>query len=124
MSINILVRTGPKSVPGKYRSNLNALKHGGYAKTKILPFEDEAKYNKHRRNVIKALQPRDIIQKNLAIQVADRLWRIERLELKYSFRIDEKIGELKPNMLAAIIDADERFVPFAPDYLLTPNHKI
>lgn len=27
-------------------------------------------------------------------------------------------------MLAAMIDADERFVPFAPDYLLTPNHKI
>ena len=27
-------------------------------------------------------------------------------------------------MLAAMIDADERFVPFAPDYLLNPNHKI
>jgi len=124
MSINILGRTGPKSLPGKYRSSLNALKHGGYAKTKILPFEDEAEYNKLRKDVYKALQPGDIIQKNLANQIVDSLWRIERLELKFSFRIDEKIGELKPNMLAAMIDADERFVPFAPDYLLTPNHKI
>jgi len=124
MSINILGRTGPKSLPGKYRSSLNALKHGGYAKTKILPFEDEAEYNKLRKDVYKALQPGDVIQKNLANQIVDSLWRIERLELKFSFRIDEKIGELKPNMLAAMIDADERFVPFAPDYLLTPNHKI
>ena len=124
MPIHILGRTGPKSLPGKYRSSMNALKHGGYAKTKILPFEDEAEYNKLRRDVHKALQPGDIIQKNLANQIVDSLWRIERLELKFSFRIDEKIGELKPNMLAAMIDADERFVPFAPDYLLSPNHKI
>jgi len=124
MSIHILGRTGPKSLPGKYRSSLNALKHGGYAKTKILPFEDEAEYNKLRRDVYKALQPGDIIQKNLANQIVDSLWRIERLELKFSFRVDEKIGELKPDMLAAMIDADERFVPFAPDYLLNPNHKI
>ncbi len=27
-------------------------------------------------------------------------------------------------MLAAMIDADSRFVSYAPDYLLTPNHKI
>jgi hypothetical protein len=59
MSINILGRTGPKSLPGKYRSSLNALKHGGYAKTKILPFEDEAEYNKLRKDVYKALQPGD-----------------------------------------------------------------
>ncbi len=73
---------------------------------------------------MKALQPGDIVQKNLPTQIADSLWRIERLELKFSFRVDEKMGELKPNMLAAKIDADERFVPFAPYYLLTPNHKI
>jgi hypothetical protein len=124
MTIHILGRTGPKSLPGKYRSSLNALKHGGYAKTKILPFEDEAEYNRLRKDIYKALQPGDIIQKNLANQIVDSLWRIERLELKFSFRVDEKIGELKPNMLAAMIDADERFVPFAPDYLLNPNHKI
>jgi hypothetical protein len=124
MAIHILGRTGPKSLPGKYRSSLNALKHGGYAKTKILPFEDEAEYNRLRKDVHKALQPGDIIQKNMANQIVDSLWRIERLELKFSFRIDEKIGELKPNMLAAMIDVDERFVPFAPDYLLNPNHKI
>ncbi len=29
-----------------------------------------------------------------------------------------------PNMLAAIIDANERFVTFAANYLLIPNHKI
>jgi hypothetical protein len=27
-------------------------------------------------------------------------------------------------MVAALIDVDDRFVPYAPDYLVTPNHKI
>ena len=124
MTIHILGRTGPKSLPGKYRSSLNALKHGGYAKTKILPFEDEAEYNRLRKDVYKALQPGDIIQNSLANQVVDSLWRIERLELKFAFKREERMADLKPAMLAAMIDADERFVPFAPDYLVTPNHKI
>ncbi len=34
------------------------------------------------------------------------------------------MAALKPEMLAAMIDEDERFVPFAPDYLVIPNHKI
>lgn len=94
MSIHIFSRTGPKSLPGKDRSSLNALKHGGYVKIKILPLEDEAEYNKLRRDVYKALKLADIIQKNLANQIVDSLWRVERC------------------------------VPFASDYLLNPNHKI
>ncbi len=79
MTIHILGRkgqTGPRSLPGKIRSSLNALKHGGYAKTKILPFEDAAEYNRVRKDVYKALQPGDIVQTTLANQIVDSLWRI------------------------------------------------
>lgn len=124
MTFHILGQTGPKSIPGKKRSSMNALKHGGYAKTKILPFEDEAEYNRVRKDIYKALQPGDIIQKSLTNQIVDSLWRIERLELKFAFRTEERMAALKPEMLAAMIDADERFVSFAPDYLVTPNYKI
>jgi hypothetical protein len=76
MTIHILGRTGPKSIPGKIRSSMNALKHGGYAKTKILPFEDEDEYNRVRKDVYKALTPDDFIQRNIANQIVDSLWRI------------------------------------------------
>lgn len=124
MTIHILGRTGPKSIPGKIRSSMNALKHGGYAKTKILPFEDEDEYNKLRKDVYKALKPDDFIQKNTANQIVDSLWRIERLELRFACKREERLKELKPEMVAALIDVDDRYVPYVPDYLVTPNHKI
>ena len=124
MTIHILGRTGPKSIPGKIRSSMNALKHGGYAKTKILPFEDEDEYNRVRKDVYKALTPDDFIQRNIANQIVDSLWRIERLELRFACKRDERLKELKPDMVAALIDVDDRFVPYAPDYLVNPNHKI
>ena len=124
MTIHILGQTGPKSIPGKIRSSMNALKHGGYAKTKILPFEDEDEYNKLRKDVYKALKPDDFIQKNTANQIVDSLWKIERLELRFACKREERLKELKPEMVAALIDVDDRYVPYAPDYLVTPNHKI
>ncbi len=53
---------------------MNALKHGGYAKTKILLFEDEAEYNRVRKDDNKALQLGDIVQKSLTNQIVDSLW--------------------------------------------------
>ena len=34
-------QTGPKSIPGQKNSSMNALKTGLFAKSTILPFEDE-----------------------------------------------------------------------------------
>jgi hypothetical protein len=37
-------QTGPKTQRGKWHSKWNALKHGRYAKSTLLPFEDEAAF--------------------------------------------------------------------------------
>lgn len=43
-------QTGPKSIAGKRKSSMNALKSGLFAKTIVLPFEDERAYARHRKS--------------------------------------------------------------------------
>ena len=50
-------QTGPKSILGKKNSSMNALKTGLFAKSTILPFEDEAQYKKHIKQVVISLSP-------------------------------------------------------------------
>ena len=68
-------QTGPKSVPGKKNSSMNALKTGLFAKSTILPFEDEAQYKKHSKQVLKSLLPENGIEQAIVQQIADSLWR-------------------------------------------------
>jgi len=41
--------TGPRTAAGKQRSSLNALSHGLTAASQVLPSEDQATYDAHRR---------------------------------------------------------------------------
>jgi hypothetical protein len=41
--------TGPRTESGKQRSSLNALRHGLTAQSAVLPSEDPAAYEAHRR---------------------------------------------------------------------------
>ena len=83
MKIQILGRTGPKSNKGKAISSLNAVKHGGYAKTKILPFEDAGERKRLERELYRALGPQDAIKEDLVDRMADSYWARERFLMFY-----------------------------------------
>ena len=55
-------QTGPKSIAGKNRSRWNALKDGATAKSAVLPFEDARVYQRHIREVEKALEPKNYVE--------------------------------------------------------------
>lgn len=121
MQINILGRTGPKSLAGKAKSSLNAVKHGGYAKTKILPFEDASEYRRLERELYKSLKPSNALEESLVDQMVQSLWVTERFKLRLAERQDSIFRQLTPAALAELIEVDDCYRSYAPAYLKEPN---
>lgn len=123
MKIQILGRTGPKSAKGKANSALNAVKHGGYAKTKILPFEDAGERKRLERELYRAYDPKDAIEEDFIDRLVDHYWARERFMLRLAMKQEAIFGQLTPRALAQLIHIPEVYQPFAPDYLKEPNTK-
>ncbi len=123
MKINILGRTGPRSLKGKSISSMNALKHGAYSKTEILPHEDAAERKRLQREIYKTLRPQSAVEENLADQMVDSLWTSERFKLRVAMRQENIFSQLTPSTLAELIGVRPEYRPYAPDYLKEPNTK-
>ena len=117
-------QTGPKSIPGKKNSSMNALKTGLFAKSTILPFEDVTQYKKHNKQVLISLSPENAIEQAIVQQITDSLWRGARLELRSTIKRNEVIKQLSPQELAGLLGIVGKRQARAPDYLITPNHQI
>jgi hypothetical protein len=70
--------TGPRSVEGKKRASLNALKSGMTAKTVVLPHESAADYNEIRAALIEDYKPATMQELMLVDQIAAGYWRTIR----------------------------------------------
>ena len=123
MKINILGKTGPRSLKGKSISSMNAVKHGAYSKTEILPHEDATERKRLQREIYKALKPQGAIEENLADQMIDNLWTSERFKLRVAIKQENIFTQLTPATLAGLIGVRAEYKPFAPDYLKEPNTK-
>lgn len=123
MDIHILGRTGPRSLKGKAISSMNAVKHGAYAKTKILPHEDASERKRLEREIYKALQPDNAVEESLVDQMTDCLWTAERFKLRMAMKQENIFSQLTPVMLAELIEVPQDYRKFAPDYLKEPNTK-
>ena len=117
-------QTGPKSIAGKRISSMNALKSGFFAKSTILPFEDEAQYKKHCKQVMQSLDPQNVLEVSIAQQIADSLWKGTRLEMRSAFKREEILGNLTPAQMAQFLGIEGKRQDYAPDFLLTPNYQI
>jgi len=122
MTIHSQGQTGPKSIAGKRISSMNALKSGFFAKSTILPFEDEGQYKKHCKQVIRSLDPQNVLVAAIAQQIADSLWKGTRLEMRSAFKQEEVLGQLTPVQMANFLGIEGKRQECAPDFLVTPNH--
>jgi hypothetical protein len=116
-------QTGPKSQAGKRISSMNALKSGLFAKTPILPFEDEGQYKRHVKSVMASLVPEDAIQQCLVQQIADSMWRGTRQDLRAALHREAVFKELTPKILAELLKIDGNLITYIPPFLVTPNHR-
>jgi hypothetical protein len=73
--------TGPRTDSGKQRSSLNALRHGLTAASAVLPSEDRAAYDAHRRSFFDEYQPATPAETQLTQELADTAWRLNRVPL-------------------------------------------
>jgi hypothetical protein len=73
--------TGPRTETGKQRSSLNALRHGLTAASPVLPSEDPAAYEDHRRRFFDEYQPATPTESELVQELADTSWRLNRIPL-------------------------------------------
>jgi hypothetical protein len=73
--------TGPRTDSGKQRSSLNALRHGLTASSAVLPSEDQAAFDAHRRGFFDEYQPATPTESQLVQELADTAWRLNRIPL-------------------------------------------
>lgn len=121
MDIQILGRVERRKLRYKSNSSLNAVKHGAFAKTKILPHEDIKEYQRLTREMYRDLKPKGLVEENLADQMIDSLWAAERYKLRVVMKQENIFKQLTPIALAQMIDVPEEYIPYAPDYLKEPN---
>ena len=71
--------TGPRTNSGKTRTSKNALKHGLLAQDAVLPGEDPADFDQHLTSFEDTYLPRNRVEKEIVRQIADVVWRMQRL---------------------------------------------
>ena len=71
--------TGPRTVAGKHRSSLNALRHGLTSQVVVMPTEDPQIYERHLKSFTDEYQPQGATEANLVQALADTAWRLNRV---------------------------------------------
>ena len=71
--------TGPRTPEGKARSSKNALKHGLLARDAVMADENPAEYDRQLQILEENLFPKNAIEFELVLQIADSRWRLRRI---------------------------------------------
>lgn len=117
-------QTGPKSLAGKKRSRMNALKHGRHAKSKVLPYEDEREYKSLVRAVIRDVQPEGAVEEDLVMQLVDSMWKRYRMEEQIRVKHEQIFSHLDVQKMAALLEVPEQYMPYVPNYLMNMSYRI
>ena len=79
--LNSQKSTGPKSVEGKAKSSMNAIRHGFYSRATLLPSEDPEAYEELKDQIWSDLQPQNGLEAIYVREIVDCTWRLQRLSL-------------------------------------------
>jgi hypothetical protein len=83
--------TGPKTREGKFKSSLNALRHGAYSETHILTTEDPGIFKNLAQEI---LQPQTPTELELVDQLIQTVWRRRRITSLIQMRLNQAIEEV------------------------------
>ncbi|MFG3591807.1 hypothetical protein [Bradyrhizobium sp. RDI18] len=70
--------------PKRYRKP-NALKHGGFSRMELFPWENPAEFERLHRDLIEQYQPRGPLQEDCIQTIASFIWRKRRIRDKRRF---------------------------------------
>ena len=86
--------TGPKTREGKFKSSLNALRHGAYSETHIIKTEDAGIFKNLAREILDELQPQTPTELELVDQLIQTVWRRRRITSLIQMRLNQAIDEI------------------------------
>ncbi|MBM3726842.1 MAG: hypothetical protein FJW40_15655 [Acidobacteria bacterium] len=96
---NGALSNGPVTPEGKARSAQNSLKHGLYAKGRVLPWESQEDYDQLREDLHNHYQVPDI-HRCLIDQLASELWHIQRAERFEEALLIDNRNEARANLIS------------------------
>jgi len=104
--------TGPRTEEGKARSAQNAIKHGAFAKSIILPGESEIEFKILHDAFIKDHNPEGETERSLVRGLAETQWRLNRLRRWEAASMDQALesGDLESKNLLNYTLIEQRLV--------------
>ena len=73
-------KPGPRTIEGKRRSSMNALKHALNGRTVLLPTDDHEIYARLQTKYFENLKPEGFSETELAQAIVDSQWRLNRIK--------------------------------------------
>ncbi len=121
--------TGPKTRAGKFKSSLNALKHGAYSHNFILKTEDAGTFENFSKSFIDEFQPETPSELELLKQLISVAWRRNRMaeliQLRINQAIDTVIANSEPTAAAEItLQAYDRLEITQPSFARQEAHEL
>ena len=94
---------GPKTNEGKFRSSLNALRHGAYASNYVLTTEDTQVFRNFANDLVNDTRPTSTAELEIVDQMISNAWRRRRLSALLTQRVN--------NAIQQVATADDLSVP-------------
>jgi hypothetical protein len=124
METKNLGRTGPKSIPGKKRSSMNALKHGAYSQAVVMPSENKNDYERKVRAYQRSLKVSSELGKDLARLTVDHYWVAHRMKTQLAIAQKKNYSPVNPVDFAKHLDLPNHLVQKAPRFLVDPSYEV
>ncbi len=124
MTIRSKGQTGPKSIPGKKRSSMNALKHGAYSQAVVLPSEDAHDYERKVRAYQRSLKMTTELGKDLARLTVDHFWVAQRMKTPLVIAEKKYYPRVEPVQFAKYLGIPNHLAQKAPDFLVNPSYEV
>lgn len=87
--------TGPRTVAGKNKSSMNAIKHGLFAKNAVLEYEDKSEFETMVRRLKEDWEPEGEMEHILIERIATLLWRLNRIVGIETSLVDHRCNKYK-----------------------------
>lgn len=124
MEAKNLGRTGPKSIPGKKRSSMNALKHGAYSQAVVMPSEDKNDYERKVCAYQQSLKVSSELGKDLARLTVDHYWVAHRMKTQLAIAQKKTYSPVNPIDFAKYLGIPNYLAQKAPSFLVDPSYEV
>ena len=112
---NALKSKGAKTNEGKDKSKFNAVKHGAYATTELLPGEDEKIFQELKGEQCRLYRPKTFVEKALVGQLINELWTLRRIAKAESIYFATTRADLQSAAQIPLSAAESEFMERGAD---------